>query len=98
MNKVKLKALCLVAAQGENAWVFVKEENISESIKHFIKFEGDLFSEAKKTAPKGTGEQRLSSFQLLHDSSSRRAGNMQNACLGLSTCPHDLHFRDLAST
>lgn len=39
--------------QGENAWVFVHEDDIGASIKHYFKFENDLFEEAKKVAPKG---------------------------------------------
>lgn len=40
-------------AQGENAWVFVNEECIGETVKHYFKFEEDLFNEAKKVAAKG---------------------------------------------
>lgn len=39
--------------QGENAWVFVNEECIGETVKSYYKFEEDLFNEAKKVAPKG---------------------------------------------
>jgi large subunit ribosomal protein L10 len=38
--------------QGENAWIFVSEDAISDTIKHYFKFEDDLFAEAKKVAPK----------------------------------------------
>lgn len=33
--------------------MFVKEECIADAIKHYFKFEDDLFSEAKKVAAKG---------------------------------------------
>jgi large subunit ribosomal protein L10 len=39
--------------KGENAWVFVKEDDIAETVKAYFKFEDDLFAEAKKTAAKG---------------------------------------------
>jgi hypothetical protein len=38
--------------QGENAWIFVSEDAIADTIKHYFKFEEDLFTEAKKVAPK----------------------------------------------
>lgn len=38
---------------GDNAWLFVKEEAIADSIKHYFKFEETLYAEAKKNAPKG---------------------------------------------
>lgn len=40
--------------QGENAWVFVPEDGIQDAVKHYFKFEEDLFTEAKKVAPKNT--------------------------------------------
>jgi hypothetical protein len=40
--------------QGENAWVFVPEDSMQETVKQYFKFEDDLFTEAKKTAPKNT--------------------------------------------
>ncbi|MEW5306696.1 MAG: hypothetical protein WDW36_009144 [Sanguina aurantia] len=38
---------------GENAWVFTPEDDINATVKHFLKFEAEMFSEAKKTAAKG---------------------------------------------
>lgn len=38
---------------GENAWVFVNEEEIADAVKHYFKFEEDLFTDAKKNAAKG---------------------------------------------
>lgn len=38
--------------QGENAWVFVPEEEIATAVKHYFKFEEDVFTEAKKQAAK----------------------------------------------
>lgn len=38
--------------QGENAWVFVKEDCIADTVKFYFKFEEDLFTEAKKVAAK----------------------------------------------
>lgn len=43
-----------VSGQGENAWVFIPEEDINATVKHFLKFEAEMFSEAKKVAAKGT--------------------------------------------
>lgn len=37
---------------GENAWVFVKEDCIADTVKFYFKFEEDLFTEAKKVAAK----------------------------------------------
>jgi hypothetical protein len=42
------------AMQGENAWVFVPEDAMQDTVKHYFKFEDDLFTEAKKVAPKNT--------------------------------------------
>ncbi|KAL6757816.1 plastid ribosomal protein L10 [Haematococcus lacustris] len=39
---------------GENAWVFVPEDAIQDTVKHFFQFHDSLLAEAKKTAPKGT--------------------------------------------
>ncbi len=44
----------MAGPQGENAWVFVSEEVIPETVKAFFKFEKELFDEAKKVAPKNT--------------------------------------------
>lgn len=38
--------------QGENTWVFVSEDAIADTIKHYFKFEDELLTEAKKVAPK----------------------------------------------
>lgn len=38
---------------GENAWVFVHEDDIADAVKHWHKFSDDLFKEAKAMAPKG---------------------------------------------
>lgn len=43
---------------GENAWVFVKEDAVADAIKHYFKFEEDLFTEAKKTAAKNVEVKR----------------------------------------
>ncbi len=51
---MQMQNVSLLVMQGDNAWVFVKEDSISDSIKHYFKFEDDLFAEAKKTAPKNT--------------------------------------------
>jgi hypothetical protein len=40
------------SSQGENAWVFVDEEEIADVVKHYFKFEEELFTEAKKQAAK----------------------------------------------
>jgi large subunit ribosomal protein L10 len=40
--------------QGENAWVFVHEDDIADAVKHYFKFADDLEKEAKANAPKGT--------------------------------------------
>ena len=39
--------------QGENCWVFVNEDCIQDTVKQYFKFEDDLFTQAKRTAPKG---------------------------------------------
>jgi hypothetical protein len=44
-------AVC--AAQGENAWVFVHEDDIPDTVKHWHSFSDDLMKEAKAAAPKG---------------------------------------------
>lgn len=44
--------------QGENAWVFVNEEEIAETVKAYFKFEEDLFVEAKKQAAKNVEVKR----------------------------------------
>lgn len=45
--------LCMhTCLQGENAWVFVKEDCIADTVKFYFKFEEDLFTEAKKVAAK----------------------------------------------
>lgn len=38
---------------GENAWVFVSEECIADTVKHYFKFEAELEAAAKAAAPKG---------------------------------------------
>lgn len=38
---------------GENAWVFVNEDEIADCIKHYNSFASDLEKEAKAAAPKG---------------------------------------------
>ena len=38
---------------GDNAWVFVHEDEIADAVKFFHKFAGDLEKEAKAAAPKG---------------------------------------------
>jgi large subunit ribosomal protein L10 len=38
---------------GENAWVFVPEDSIKDTIKNYFNFEDQLLAEAKKAAPKG---------------------------------------------
>lgn len=43
-----------MSLQGENAWVFVSEEGMQDTVKHYFTFEDTLFAEAKKAAPKGT--------------------------------------------
>lgn len=43
-------------AVGENAWVFVHEDDIGEAVKAFHKFSGDLEKEAKAAAPKGQAD------------------------------------------
>ncbi|KAG2445317.1 hypothetical protein HYH02_008783 [Chlamydomonas schloesseri] len=43
---------------GENAWVFVNEEEIAETVKAYFKFEEDLFTEAKKQAAKNVEVKR----------------------------------------
>lgn len=39
-------------SEGENAWVFVNEEVVGDTIKHYFAFENKLFEDAKKIAPK----------------------------------------------
>ncbi|KAI8465455.1 MAG: plastid ribosomal protein L10 [Monoraphidium minutum] len=39
--------------EGENAWVFVHEDDVSDAVKYFNKFTADLEKEAKAAAPKG---------------------------------------------
>lgn len=39
---------------GENAWVFVNEDSIASTVKHYFKFEQTLLDDAKKIAPKGS--------------------------------------------
>lgn len=39
---------------GENAWVFVHEDDISSAVKHFHTFSDELEKAAKAAAPKGT--------------------------------------------
>uniref|UniRef100_A0A383WCQ7 Uncharacterized protein n=1 Tax=Tetradesmus obliquus TaxID=3088 RepID=A0A383WCQ7_TETOB len=38
---------------GDNAWVFVHEDDIPDTVKHWHAFSDDLMKEAKATAPKG---------------------------------------------
>lgn len=40
-------------ATGENAWIFVPEDAIRDTVKHYFAFEKQLFDDAKKVAPKG---------------------------------------------
>jgi hypothetical protein len=40
-------------AQGDNAWVFVHEDDIPDTVKHWNTFSEDLLKEAKAAAPKG---------------------------------------------
>jgi large subunit ribosomal protein L10 len=39
--------------QGENAWVFVHEDEVADVVKYFNSFVGTLDKEAKAAAPKG---------------------------------------------
>lgn len=51
---LKFRSLCaVVCAQGENAWVFVHEDDIADAVKHWHSFSDDLFKEAKAMASKG---------------------------------------------
>eukprot|EP00882_Tetradesmus_deserticola_P021040 GHRQ01022752.1.p1 GENE.GHRQ01022752.1~~GHRQ01022752.1.p1 ORF type:complete len:163 (-),score=42.59 GHRQ01022752.1:672-1160(-) len=38
---------------GDNAWVFVHEDDIPDTVKHWHSFSDDLMKEAKAAAPKG---------------------------------------------
>eukprot|EP00967_Tisochrysis_lutea_P085083 scaffold119164_cov21-Tisochrysis_lutea.AAC.1 len=40
-------------AQGDNCWVFVDENSIQDTVKHYFKFEEELFTQAKRNAAKG---------------------------------------------
>lgn len=46
------RTLRCAPAQGENCWVFVDESAIQDTVKHYFKFEEDLFTAAKKAAVK----------------------------------------------
>lgn len=48
----KFSVLSSQLAKGENAWVFVNEECIADTLKLYFEFESKLFEEAKKTAAK----------------------------------------------
>lgn len=39
---------CTHMTQGENAWVFVPEDAMQDTVKAYFKFEDELFAEAKK--------------------------------------------------
>jgi len=39
--------------EGENAWIFVPEDAIRDTVKHYFAFEKQLLDDAKKAAPKG---------------------------------------------
>lgn len=49
-----LTAPPLFCPQGENAWVFVPEDSIPQSVKAYLAFEKDMLAAAKASAPKGT--------------------------------------------
>ena len=53
MTAAGAPARSVLGVQGENAWVFVKEDSIADAVKFYFKFEEDLFAEAKKVAAKG---------------------------------------------
>ena len=38
---------------GDNAWVFVHEDEVADAVKFFFKFSAELEKEAKAAAPKG---------------------------------------------
>ncbi|KAF5842913.1 hypothetical protein DUNSADRAFT_3940, partial [Dunaliella salina] len=38
---------------GDNCWVFVDENSIQDTVKHYFKFEEELFTQAKRNAAKG---------------------------------------------
>lgn len=44
---------CVLLLQGENAWVFVNEDDIPDTVKHWHAFSTELEKEAKAAAPKG---------------------------------------------
>ncbi|KXZ52091.1 hypothetical protein GPECTOR_10g1114 [Gonium pectorale] len=46
------ESLAEKGCEGENAWVFVSEDEIADTVKHYFKFEEDLLTEAKKQAAK----------------------------------------------
>mmetsp|Transcript_22833 Transcript_22833/g.63111 ORF Transcript_22833/g.63111 Transcript_22833/m.63111 type:complete len:226 (+) Transcript_22833:3-680(+) len=39
--------------EGDNCWVFVDENSIQDTVKHYFKFEEELFTQAKRNAAKG---------------------------------------------
>lgn len=53
-DSAKWSTLAEKGSAGENAWIFVQEDGIQDTLKHYFKFEEDLLAEAKKVAPKGT--------------------------------------------
>lgn len=51
-DKEQWSTLVEKGCTGDNAWVFVREDNIADTIKHYFKYEEELFADAKKSAPK----------------------------------------------
>lgn len=47
------ETLADTGCNGDNAWVFVHEDDIADAVKHWHTFSDDLFKEAKALAPKG---------------------------------------------
>jgi hypothetical protein len=79
--------------QGENAWVFVHEDDISDAVKFFNTFTEPLEKEAKAAAPKGVEVRRahccgdprlnhyLSSPPTLEKGAANRAASRSPLCI-----------------
>lgn len=63
-DRPKWSTVAEKGCKGENAWVFVDEDEIADVIKHYFKFESALFDDVKKQAPKGVTPERPTELRV----------------------------------